>query len=970
MGKTLRVCLAMGGGVSLGSFSGAALTEALKLLVLYGKDNDNKEYEQVIVDGMSGASAGAIALTIMLKCLIDYHAMIPLVNNQLTEQDLLDEIIKDYFSNDPSKAEKHKNKFETLKALQLAQKIQYKLWVEEVDSVKLYNNKNRSKKGIEPNESFSLLDRKLLEDLTKSYLMASEGVNISRRQLLDPKRVIFACSLTNLLPIEIDFSKNNTNGDLDKDRLQQNFLKSVGSENHSELRVIDFVFDETATETDGKKTDSRWLKFCSNPKPNQPTHFDMKNRSAWATISASALGCGAFPIAFEPVILKRYKAEFGNTIKNSDWPSSFRKIQQEITDHQKKSNKTFKKNSYFAEESDNTLDYESFNFPYIDGGTFNNEPIREAFKIGTFQDFGRATDNEERLILFVDPIVRKEQYHSFKISAFSPVTKSGNEVSFKKELGKLLGNVSSILGVLTNQGSIKEEHKIIDIQENFELRKTIFNYLDANTDMSHNLTVDIIATAFNKITKNLKSGIISLGTRDPMVYFLAEIEKNCKHTNGNHQACINLKLDDLKALKNLIDDTIKKSESLDISTVYKNLKLTEKEDQNAFAQTVFKVIADFALNTDGKNENAYRAAILPINKTLNTIELPGSEIEAFGGFASPKARKYAFEFARLSTLLSLKESKGGFRPNSPFIANDGFTNFEEQLIGNIEKIDFFNKKGEYAKELENNLFNPSVTRIKEVLLSNKYLKFILLKVPFVATSLLGTIAMPFISIGLFASSIFKKSPWRGSNILKKLIRKGVDQINFMPLEPVTISILSDTQLNKKLLIRCEDDTIKKRKAVEHIVETSGNKKRYQYYFQVSLLEYIKQKDSVSGSATSQNADFLKIDSLEIDRLGLSLADNVQMPNDIDGNLYPKRKRIAIENKYTDIITEMRIDRFNLPLVNPSINDDTTYLHYSLKNINYHVNPLLEIDLQKLSTGKEGWYFKEQTESLDKKLLRE
>ena len=424
--------------------------------------------------------------------------------------------------------------------------------------------------------------------------------------------------------------------------------------------------------------------------------------------------------------------------------------------------------------------------------------------------------------------------------------------------------------------------------------------------MSYNLTVDIIATAFNKITKNLQNGMISLGTRDPMIYFLAEIEKNCKDSSSNHEACIHLELNDLEKLKKLIDNTIATSKSLDIRTVYNTLKLTKKEDQNVFAQTVFKVIADFALNTDGKNENAYRAAILPINKTLNTIELPGSEIEAFGGFASEKARNYSFSFARLSTLISLKESVGGFRPNKPFIASDNFPNFEKKLTDQIEEIDFFNNKGTYASALEQNLFNPSVTRLKGVLLSNKYLKFILLKIPFVATSLLGTIAMPIVSAGLFVSSIFKKSPWRGSNILKNLIRKGVDQINYMPLEPVTISILSDIQLNKKLMFRCADDTIKKGKTIEHVIKTSGNKKRYQYYFQVSLLEYIKQQNTLRTNATSQNADFLKIDSLEIDRLGLSLSDKVQMPNDIDGNLYPKRKRIAIENNYKDIIIEMRI----------------------------------------------------------------
>ncbi|WP_378182282.1 patatin-like phospholipase family protein [Aquimarina sp. SS2-1] len=968
MGKTLRVCLAMGGGVSLGSFSGSALTEALKLLVLYGRDTNKKEYDQVIVDGMSGASAGAIALTIMLKCLIDYRSMIPLFSDQLTENDLLDEIIKEYFGGDSTKAEKHKNKFETLKALQLAQKIQYKLWVEEVDSVKLYGGKTDKKYVANPTESFSLLDRKLLEDLTKKYLMTSDGVDISRRQLLDPNRVIFACSLTNLLPIEVDFlkkgvTKNGTNG---KDKLQRNFLKSVGSENHSELRVIDFVFDEDAINQEEKETDSRWLKFCNTPNSNIPTQFRITDKAAWATISASALACGAFPIAFEPVLLKRFKQEFGDNNGNTNWPSSFIEIQNEIEEYKSDSANIFKENSFFAEEGNNKLNYECFNFPYIDGGTFNNEPIREAFKIGSFQDFGRNTQNEERLVLFVDPIVRKEQYHSFKVSAFSPVKVSGSEVSFKKELGKLFGNTSSILGVLTNQGSIKEEHKIIDIKENFALRKTIFNYLDANTDMSSNLNVEIIATAFNKIAKNLTNGIISLGTRDPMEYFLAEIRKNCEDENGNQMACFQILKKDLVELKKLIDQKIKKSETLKIDDAYRILKLETKEDKNGFAQTVFKVIADFALNTDGKNENAYRAAILPVNKNLDTIELPGSEIEAFGGFASFKARKYAFEFARLSTLFSLKESKGGFRPNSAFIANEGFKNLENNITNKIKNIDFFTNGSQYAGELENHLFNPSVVRLKGVLLSNKYLRFILLKVPFVATSLLGTVAMPLVSIGLFASSIFKKSPWKGSNIVNNFIKKSVDQINYLPLEPVTISILSDTKLNKKLLVRCADGKVEKREAIERPFQVSEHKTRYQYYFQVSLLEYIKQANSIRPETVSQNVESLKINSQLIQRLGLSLSGKVRIPGNIDGNLNPEDKRKEIEKNYSDIITEMRIDRVNLPLLNNAINDPSTALHYSLKNINYHVNPLLEIDLQKLT---EGWYFKEQTESLDKKLQR-
>ncbi|MEM7487405.1 MAG: hypothetical protein AAF348_19525, partial [Bacteroidota bacterium] len=75
MSKKVKVCLAMGGGVSLGTFSGASLTVAIKLLLLFGLDKKGNKYTDVVIDGMSGASAGAIALVIMLKSLIDYKKM-------------------------------------------------------------------------------------------------------------------------------------------------------------------------------------------------------------------------------------------------------------------------------------------------------------------------------------------------------------------------------------------------------------------------------------------------------------------------------------------------------------------------------------------------------------------------------------------------------------------------------------------------------------------------------------------------------------------------------------------------------------------------------------------------------------------------------------------------------------------------------------------------------------------------------
>ena len=183
MGKKLKVCLAMGGGVSLGSFSGSALTEALKLLIIYGKDCDDQPYDEIVVDGMSGASAGAIALTLMLRCLIDYKSMLSLAGDHVTEGSLIKELAEEYFGNDVQKLESCKQQ-KSLIALQLAQKIQYKIWVEEVDSINLYKKKTNKEYVANPNNSFSLLDRGHLEGLAKKYLINDSNIDVTNRVCL------------------------------------------------------------------------------------------------------------------------------------------------------------------------------------------------------------------------------------------------------------------------------------------------------------------------------------------------------------------------------------------------------------------------------------------------------------------------------------------------------------------------------------------------------------------------------------------------------------------------------------------------------------------------------------------------------------------------------------------------------------------------------------------------------------------
>src|SRR5690242_4589818 len=91
MARTLRLGFAMGGGVSLGTFSGAALAEAIKLAVLRARYTEQGEtarsYDRVVIDAFSGASAGAMALALMLRwCIHQTDEQRSLAEAELEEQ--------------------------------------------------------------------------------------------------------------------------------------------------------------------------------------------------------------------------------------------------------------------------------------------------------------------------------------------------------------------------------------------------------------------------------------------------------------------------------------------------------------------------------------------------------------------------------------------------------------------------------------------------------------------------------------------------------------------------------------------------------------------------------------------------------------------------------------------------------------------------------------------------------------------
>lgn len=934
--KTLRVCLAMGGGVALGSYSGAGLTEALKLLTIYGKDSKGKLYDKVIVDGMSGASAGAISLGILLRCLVDYKSMQKKVDYNTQEQ-ILQDIADDYYNGKISSIPSEK--VEQLCALQVAQKIQHKLWVEKVTSEKLFGEKAK-KKGQNFEEPFGLLDRKVLESLTKKYILPSEDFDSNSPQVLDEKRVIFACSLTNLCPMPVGYdSVGNTTE-------KKNLLRSIASHKHAEVRVIDFVFNEQKD----KPTDDRWLKFAKSTatKDGKFQFFDIDSKESWSVLVASSLACGAFPIAFPPVVLKRYKSEYDSSIKNTDpgkswkngWPGSLLKIMESINN----SNGQLKENSFFSEVKDeNKMNYETFNFPYIDGGTFNNEPIKEAFRIASFQDYNRDTSNEERLVLFVDPIVRKDEFKPFTVSSFSPVQTDfeDSETSTKGELGKLFGVVGSILGALINQGSIKEEQKIGNISQRLEFRKELFDYLDNVTIQSD---PGLIGTAYKQIESYLNENMISIGTRDPQDYIWSFIRDEFKISEFKNISNVSTLMATMRVQGNNSKKTsskVSKTAFLNtITSLDKNIReSSHSEDKDSIARAVFKVVANLALQTAGKNNEIDKRAILPVALDLNNeskiIDLPGAEIEAFAGFASLNSKEYAFEYARLNTAKTLMLKNQG---RAYLSKTEG-----DLLVANsqirLRKTKFYHPNNNYPETLQKKLFVPSVDRL--IFIFSKGIR-IIAKTPAFLLGIGGAILAPL--AGLLY--IFKGSP--RTQLLKRT-KKMAEDTAFYPLQQVTIRIISDNPIR----------TFARKKIKYSQANNRGRKlKVYKSNDQKKLLFRL----SILKNDNSQNRDFPHIALCASSKVKLPIVDATGKA--IDPNLDPHEWRVNLEKNYPPKITKLQLSRRGNVIPLDFLTDKAQTLYHSLIYLKFHVNPILEYNID-----KETWSFIENTESLDKTILK-
>ncbi len=412
MGKSIRVALAMGGGTSQGTFSGVALTEALKLLVLYG--DGGKPCEDVTIDAMSGASAGSITLAILLRTL-----MVP-VEHEATA----DARLKRLHGKAYSKAAPAIRRL--LLALQSTQDQQWKLWARHAFIQALlgtWPGQDRSSRRTDA----GLLYRRLLDDMARFYL-DPQGINLDAAALLAP-RVLFCCTLANLTPIRQHAERDLMPGP-DPSRPLAALADALSSKSHRDLRVFDINLEALPQAVDPDTYPESWVR-CHPGAGDASRHaLDLRTVEAWGPLAATAMASGAFPFGFAPISLTRHAWELP-----SQWPWE-------------------------------PAERPTHAFTYVDGGTFENEPLREAFRLAAFLD-ATHRDGAERIVLFVDPNVSSLDQVSFRVPILRRFGREGKPL---KTPARLAAHVGTMFQAIRDQASAREADRAFSTRALFPLR--------------------------------------------------------------------------------------------------------------------------------------------------------------------------------------------------------------------------------------------------------------------------------------------------------------------------------------------------------------------------------------------------------------------------------------------------------------------------------------------------------------------
>jgi len=603
----------MGGGVSLGTFSGAALTEAMKLAVLYGafptRENGQTTftpYDRVVVDVFSGASAGAMALAAMLRSLVHQT---PEQRQRAEEQLRRDHGMA--FERLP-----HRKKEQAV-AAQVAQTTQEHVWVDEVDIHRLLGRHNGRQRDLR--HVGGVLDRRAVDDIARTVigfpedLVSGGKVHLDRKSPLLADRALFACTLANLSPLVHD-----ARGDLQATP-ETGFVgleDGLTSRVHRDIRVFDLNFStvDTRATAHADRYPSRWLRYHADAKDDGRIG-DLRAEKTWKRIAATSIAAGAFPFAFEPVVLTRKAFEYGDL-----WP---------------------------FDTGGNEERVEEYPFTYVDGGLFNNEPIREAFRMSSVVDAEADPSTYDRRVLFVDPNaggkavsyrVPIHETHAYQKPNFFGRF-DGTDLFRKSSLDLLLPHIGQLLGALRNESSVNEGDSVFQVRRRFDNRNRMRAFLgEAITEDPSRSLLEAVRTYCNELLESDAANMVlpaaTLTLPSELERVVAEEQASTRRTP-------------------LLDD-VKPEEAgafLDALIDGDNL-----DNPDAWLRAMLFVALDLTLNLEGKRPTTCVVAIAPAEftqeegtPTAHPVSLKGGWMFGFGGFTSPVPGRHEVALARACT---------------------------------------------------------------------------------------------------------------------------------------------------------------------------------------------------------------------------------------------------------------------------------------------------------------------------------
>lgn len=393
MGSEVRVALILGGGVSLGSFSGGALAEVLRLLEGYPGERRAGGVTKPLVpkiDVVTGASAGSMTLAILLRLLLDGR----------TAEEIQD-------------------------AMRAA-------WVEGV-GIDTADGDGQLLPDLRRHSAPSFLSKRPIEHLADRYLGGNRATNPPRAApsplLADTVYASFA--VANLHGIDVrapaQMIRQRSAG-TGEDTAFADLLTTTFHDDRVRFRLdaAEPPADEVAVDAE-----SGAIRLGGrNGIPGAPA------AEPWRLFRAAAIASGSFPGAFPPVSLLRRREEYGRL-----WPDDL------------------------ARGIGNLEPVDAFRFAYVDGGTFRNEPLREAIELAALRDAGHDARGVERIFLFVDPHVSGSSQvraldFEHAVALHAQVDADGrvekHELERRDYAGRLLSVLARVAGMLRGQSAFRD----------------------------------------------------------------------------------------------------------------------------------------------------------------------------------------------------------------------------------------------------------------------------------------------------------------------------------------------------------------------------------------------------------------------------------------------------------------------------------------------------------------------------------